>query len=260
MTGMRGFLVVVATAVVGLATGAPAGAQCRGDFDGNLRVTIDELIVSVENALDGCAMGGERFVDNGDGTITDRQTRLLWEKKTAIDQALQPDNAHDGDNTYAWAGQCMPSEFEVACQQNQAAVAACPQGAPGCTLCGDEQACVLVDGTITIFDWVAQLNAAAFAGHSDWRVPTLAELDTLVDRQAALPAVDPFFQAAGCATACSDIVAPDCSCTATSFYWTATPAAPPGRARAWSVRFDIGVLDAGGLDLPVHVRAVRAAP
>lgn len=259
MRQVRGLMVGLAVGV--LWAGTPAGAQCRGDFNGDLRVTIDELISSVENALDGCAMGEARFVDNGDGTITDRQTRLLWEKKTAIDRTMQVDNLHDGDAAYLWAGSCKPSELEVACQPNQAAVDACPDGAPGCAMCGDEQTCEIDEGITTIFDWVAQLNAAAFAGYSDWRIPTLTELATLADRRTALPAVDGAFQAAGCATACADIVAADCSCTASSSYWTATPTAPLDmRMRAWSVRFDIGALDAGLLDLPVHVRAVRAAP
>ncbi|MGH7790078.1 MAG: DUF1566 domain-containing protein [Candidatus Binatia bacterium] len=259
MRQMRGIMVGVAAAV--LSAGTPAGAQCRGDFNGDLRVTIDELISSVENALDGCAMAGDRFVDNGDGTITDRQTRLLWEKKTAVDRAVQPGNLHDGDATYAWAGTCVPSEIEVACQPTAAALAVCPAGAPGCAICGDEQACEIDDGATTIFDWVAQLNAAAFAGYSDWRVPTLGELGTLVDRGTALPAVDAAFRSAGCATACADIVAADCSCTTSFFYWTATPAAPIDmRVRAWNIRFDIGALDAGPVGLLVHGRAVRAAP
>jgi len=37
-----------------------------------------------------------RFVDNGDGTVTDTQTRLMWEKK---DDAS---GLHDLDNTYTW--------------------------------------------------------------------------------------------------------------------------------------------------------------
>jgi hypothetical protein len=39
-----------------------------------------------------------RFVDNGDGTITDRTTRLMWEKKCRC-----PGNLHDADRRMYWS-------------------------------------------------------------------------------------------------------------------------------------------------------------
>ena len=39
---------------------------------------------------------GARFVDNGDGTITDTQTHLMWE------QTDDAGGLHDRDNTYGW--------------------------------------------------------------------------------------------------------------------------------------------------------------
>ncbi len=38
-----------------------------------------------------------RFVDNGNGTITDRQTGLMWEKKTT------DGSIHDLYNSYSWS-------------------------------------------------------------------------------------------------------------------------------------------------------------
>ncbi len=40
----------------------------------------------------------DRFVDNGDGTVTDRVTRLMWEKK-----CLRPGDLHDVDRQMYWS-------------------------------------------------------------------------------------------------------------------------------------------------------------
>lgn len=38
------------------------------------------------------------FVDNGDGTITDTSTGLMWEKKS------DDGSIHDKDDVYTWSG------------------------------------------------------------------------------------------------------------------------------------------------------------
>jgi hypothetical protein len=72
--------------------------QCKGDFNGDGNVTVDEILTSVNNALSGCPLPGPRFLDNGNGTITDTKTGLLWEKKS------DDGSVHDQDNTYTWSG------------------------------------------------------------------------------------------------------------------------------------------------------------
>src|SRR5579862_7381075 len=61
----------VITAVDNALYGCPAYAQCLGDLDRNGRVTMDELVTVVLNALNGCPP--PRFVDNGDGTTQDSE-------------------------------------------------------------------------------------------------------------------------------------------------------------------------------------------
>jgi hypothetical protein len=76
----------------------------------------------------------------------------------------------------------------------------------GCgTTCPSGEECYVERGGIaitTIFDWVNQLNAENFAGHSDWRVPTEAGFNSSGTRELAsilqqpcvgTPCIDPIF-------------------------------------------------------------------
>src|SRR5215475_7571875 len=82
---------------------SPSAAQCLGDFNRDSRVTVDELLTAVRNSLDGCPLLGGRFVDNGDGTVTDQATGLVWEKKDNLDGNANFADPHDADNTYTWS-------------------------------------------------------------------------------------------------------------------------------------------------------------
>jgi len=100
------------------------------------------------------------YVDNGDGTITDTQTGLMWEK-LAADGSI-----HDKNNQYSWA--------------------------------------------YTFASKLAALNdGGGFAGHTDWRVPNVNELQTLVDYGRSNPAVSAAFDT-GCVPGCTVLT---CSCT-----------------------------------------------
>ena len=43
-----------------------------------------------------------RFFDNGDGTVSDTLTGLMWEKKDSLGGGANLSNPHDADNTYTW--------------------------------------------------------------------------------------------------------------------------------------------------------------
>ena len=52
------------------------------------------------------AAHAQRFIDNGDGTLTDRQSGLMWEKKTSTGGGV-----HDVSGRYTW---CIGADFTCA--------------------------------------------------------------------------------------------------------------------------------------------------
>lgn len=95
---------------------------------------------------------GRRFIDNGDGTITDTRTHLMWEKKDGDDGpggvgSPNYSDPHDVDNTYSW------SISDVR-----------PDGTAFTQFLGALNTCSVAMGS------------DGFAGHCDWRLPTASEL------------------------------------------------------------------------------------
>jgi hypothetical protein len=154
-----------------------------------------------------------RFVDNGDGTITDNLTGLMWEEKTNKDGMRNPADPHDADNKYSFSSSLL--------------------GNP--------------DGT-AYTDLLATLNAANFAGHNDWRLPSLVELQTILASPSKCsvgpPCVDDVFNSG------------TNSETLSGYYWSSTLFAPsPGFA--WFVSFSSGDANLSSATFEYAVRAVR---
>ena len=214
------------------------------------------------------------FTDPSDGTILDSCTGLQWEKKTtAVGSGANAADLHDVDNLYSWVGCCDGNCFAPNgqwCQPNAAAAATCTAqasgGTNGCSVCAsgtcDPDPFDL--GTITtVWDWVNQVNAANFAGHSDWRLPseeacnscwsgpptytcgscTPHELETIL--------LAPFL--CGHAPCIDSIFGP----TRQDHYWSASMVAG-SPLNAWIVFFQDGRVDVDAKYLPHYVRAVRS--
>ena len=137
----------------------------------------------------GCPSEG-RFVDNGDGTVTDHCTGLMWQKDTAD---LNGDGKSTDEDSVRWC------------------------------------------------DALAYCENLSFAGHDDWRLPNVRELESNQDYGRAGPRI---YRAFGVfASACGSYT-PD--------------AVFPGHA--WLVNFGDGCVTGGDLDLLLYVRAVRSGP
>jgi hypothetical protein len=256
-----------------LVRGAPAEPCCAGDINNDHVVTIDEILRAVNAALNGCSsapvpcQGGKlpatgqttqyvegddgsiragaalQYVDNGDGTISDVTTGLMWEKKIKLDGTADAADLHDADNCYPWAGTCS--------------VGGASCGTDGD--CGADGPCEATDcqrGDLTIFKWVAALNTANFAGHNDWRIPNKKELQSILDEGTSSPAVAVAFNGTSCGAACTDMMDAACSCTQSGLYWSSTTVAGnPGFA--WYVYFYRGGVSPDGKVDNGYVRAVR---
>lgn len=166
------------------------------------------------------------YVDNGDGTITDVSTGLMWEKKS------DDGTIHDKDNTYNW---CADVDVNLTCDDG-----ANP-----------------MNGTIktTFIDTLNDVGgggANCFAGYCDWRVPNRREFDSIVNLQNIVPATSPAFST-GCAPGCTVLT---CSCTSSTRYWSSTGwRGNPGIA--WSVDFFLGDINGDYKTYNTNVRAVR---
>ncbi|MEO8602114.1 MAG: DUF1566 domain-containing protein, partial [bacterium] len=242
-----------------------AGARTATGDAAAVQTILDHCTeVTVIDVAGGPAPLG-RFVDNLDGTITDTLLGLVWEKKVAGDNVAHAAQPHEADNLYAWAGHCSVLTTKL-CQANAAASAACTAGVSGdpngCAQCTpSEGTCTLDSGTVgSVWSWLAQLNAGAgFDGQTDWRLPTVAEMESILDYGITPPPVDVAFDGAQCGAACTDLSDPTCSCTsgAGGLGYAAGVTVQGTPASAWGVRFDTGPVQQYAKDGSFFLRAVR---
>ncbi len=161
-----------------------------------------------------------RFNVNGDGTLTDNQTGLMWELKSVAGTG----DVHDVTNTYTWSTTGSAS-----------------------------------DGTLfTIFlsllnsDVSPNGGSTCFANHCDWRVPNIPELRSIIDTNvpncgSGAVCIDPVFgptQVFGL--------------NAGNEFWSSTTAADSS-LNVWITNFNFGLTSEFQKPFPLPARAVRFA-
>jgi hypothetical protein len=226
--GARNFCLALNSANI-LAGKPDNSAACQNAFTAALG-QIDKVAAEAGTAC--------RYVDNGvdangDDTVSDLDTGLMWEKQTGTVGGTSTNRIDDVNNTYSW---CNGSGFNCANPPND-----------------------IADGTaFTVF--LATLNngtstnggtttliTGCFYSHCDWRLPSIVELQGIVDATQGScgggsgPCIDPIFGP-----------------TQSDSHWsaTATAGSPIG---AWGVNFDNGFVSDGNRpnDL-LYVGAVRS--
>jgi len=183
------------------------GAECPTSGD----VTNIQSQATADADFIALKLAGERFADNGDGTVIDTETGLQWEKKT------DDSGIHDKDNTYTWS---TGSSYG-------------PTGTAFTTFLG-----TLNNGTSSDGNTIS----GCFANHCDWRLPTSAELQTILLAPypcGTSPCIDAAFGS-----------------TVASFYWSSTTYSG-GPYSAWGVFFSVGNVGGFFKTFLYYVRAVR---
>jgi len=180
-------------------------------------LTVLSLTLCLPFVVFGAKKESARFVDNGDGTISDLQTGLMWEKKGAADNIQDLSNPNDVDNNYTWTD---IADGDLSDQ----------------------------DGTAFVL-FLAQLNGAVaetadteqLGGYSDWRMPTGWELQTIQDCSFGGACVDPIFGPTA----------------AMRYWSSSSNALGPGPDFAWGIDFELGAAGLNSKNSMLPVRAVR---
>lgn len=219
-TGLTGGT-ITATGTIGLGT-VPLTNLANCSAQGDVAVMYGGAWV--------CRSALPRYVDNGDGTVTDNRTGLMWEQKIASNDARCPS-----------AGEPFTGN-DVRCTQNYYG--------------WNNNVSPLTDPSGTLYSYfLQQLNglnnsggAACFAGYCDWRIPTIGELRSILTAQypAACPAPGP---------PCIDQT--KFGPTPAASYWSSSSLASDP-SNAWLVHFRNGVLGYVNKGNTLYTRAVRS--
>lgn len=222
-----GWNVPVETAVVSgtgkLTDTGITSAQCYAAGSNALVSCTSPGAIALNASQDGMTGRDVSSPDNSDGDlgfsygqvgsyaktdcVKDNITGLIWEGKTAS-------GPRSGSNTY--------THYDSSYFGTQAQM----------------------DAATNTYGYVAAVNAAALCGYTDWRLPTVDELQSIVDYSKPYPGLT--------------INANWFPNTQASAYWSSSPDVSNSSV-AWGVRFDSGVVIGYGYrDFSVAVRLVRA--
>ena len=219
MTNTLGTVLFLVLASLSLPSFAADSTGAKGDRDVPT-CTAPKLFLVLHN---GALVCQPRYVDNGDGTVTDNNTGLMWEKQLATTDAACTSTAQASRN--------------VRCAQNTYYWSVFPSTNPNGTLFTTFLATLNLDATATG-------TSTCFANHCDWRIPNIAELGGIVltpfPNCTSVPCIDPTFGP-----------------TEATWYWASSSFASD-HSYVWSVYFPTGQVIPETTDNNFSARAVRS--
>jgi hypothetical protein len=197
-----------------------------------------------------------RFVDNGDGTITDRVTNLQWIKQPELiipGASVRADNQIQvargdwvteggysvGDLVSRDGGDAAP--FFVCIEANNDV--SWTAGKWRETVWTVTAAGLTTPSTMIWDDAIDNCEALDYAGHTDWRLPNIKELMSIVDYGLSSPAINQTYF-------------PNAQ---SGRYWSGTTTAN-WADNAWNVYFSNGNVKGSGKGYGGYVRPVRDLP
>lgn len=177
----------------------------------NLAYTTENVPFNAATASSATKRRAGKYTDNGDGTVTDSSTGLMWK-------------------------QCSEGQSGSQCSQSE----------------------------VKRYTWRQAMNlkGSRFAGYSDWRLPTLEELRSLVYCSNGIPASEAWDNfCSGKNDRSGEYVRPTIRRdffpnTEDSYYWSSSPYTND-RPNAWLVNFDHGYVFANYKGYDLYVRLVR---
>jgi hypothetical protein len=216
----------------GAAHGAGGSGACTFPATGQ-KTCFDSFGAQIPCAgtgQDGATLAGATlsYTDNGDGTISDNNTGLMWEKKS------DDGSIHDKDALLWWSEALVLFTVELNdfCQNDSN------------LFCGNngDADCGAVGGH------------CGFAGYRDWRIPNAKELFGIVDHGGNFPTIDPIFHS-NCVPGCTVTT---CSCTlADPATWTSTTYRPDPSLALHVAFFGGFMYDPADKGIRLAARAVR---